>query len=62
VPGHDLLLKLNPAGGIPLTAIYFPGRNDPVVLASVYSSKELLDAVKSAPGASAAADSQVVAR
>lgn len=41
-PGKDLLLKLNPAGGIPLTAIFVPGRAEPIVLASVYSSAELL--------------------
>jgi thiol:disulfide interchange protein DsbD len=40
-PGKDLLLQLNPAGGIPLTAIFAPGK-DPVVLASVYDSDELL--------------------
>lgn len=41
-PGHDLLLKLNPAGGIPLTAIYAPGATDPVQLSSVYTSQTLL--------------------
>lgn len=44
-PGQDLLLKLNPAGGIPLTAIFVPGQGEPIVLASVYSSEELLKAL-----------------
>jgi thiol:disulfide interchange protein DsbD len=44
-PGKDLLLKLNPAGGIPLTAIFVPGRDEPIVLASIYSSAELLAAL-----------------
>lgn len=41
-PGHDLLLQLNPAGGIPLTAIYAPGATEPVQLSSVYTSETLL--------------------
>ena len=44
-PGKDLLLKLNPAGGIPLTAIFVPGREEPIVLASIYSSADLLAAL-----------------
>ena len=36
--------------GIPLTAIFIPGKKDPVVLASIYSSKELLDTVNEALG------------
>ncbi len=53
-PGKSLLLKLNPAGGIPLTAIY-PARSDePIVLASIYTTEALLDALKQATaGASA---------
>jgi thiol:disulfide interchange protein DsbD len=46
-PGKALLLSLNPAGGIPLTAVYGPHSNTPVVLASVYSSGELLQALDS---------------
>jgi thiol:disulfide interchange protein DsbD len=46
-PGKDLLLKLNPAGGIPLTAIFVPGRDEPIVLASIYSSADLLAALDS---------------
>jgi thiol:disulfide interchange protein DsbD len=49
-PGKQLLLKLNPAGGIPLTAIFAPGKTDPVVLSSVYSSSELLEALDAATG------------
>jgi thiol:disulfide interchange protein DsbD len=44
-PGEDLLLKLNPAGGIPLTAIYAPGVEQPTVLGSVYTSGTLLNAL-----------------
>jgi thiol:disulfide interchange protein DsbD len=49
-PGKDLLLKLNPAGGIPLTAIFVPGRDEPIVLASIYSSAELLAALDQVTG------------
>jgi thiol:disulfide interchange protein DsbD len=45
-PGKDLLLALNPAGGIPLTAIYGPGMKDPIVLASYYNSSDLLAALQ----------------
>lgn len=56
-PGKDLLLKLNPAGGIPLTAIFTPGKDEPLVLASVYSSAELLRALDAAvPPALAASE------
>jgi len=44
-PGEDLLLKLNPAGGIPLTAIYSAGQDQPTLLSSVYTSQTLLDAI-----------------
>jgi thiol:disulfide interchange protein DsbD len=57
VPGHDLLLELNPAGGIPLTAIYTPGNAKPVVLSSVYTSEELLNTLnRSASVARASAE------
>jgi thiol:disulfide interchange protein len=46
--GSKLLLTLNPAGGIPLTAIWPPGQDKPIVLASVYTSSELLDALAKA--------------
>jgi thiol:disulfide interchange protein DsbD len=45
-----LLLQLNPAGGIPLTAIYAPKLNGPIVLASVYGSDDLLRALDAAAG------------
>ena len=51
--GKDLLLRLNPAGGIPLTAIFVPGREEPIVLASIYSSAELLSALDQVPPATA---------
>ena len=44
-PGKSLLLKLNPAGGIPLTAIYPPRAEQPLVLASIYSTATLLEAL-----------------
>lgn len=46
-PGSDLLLQLNPAGGIPLTAIYAPGSNTPIQLASIYNSRQLMDTLAS---------------
>lgn len=55
IPGHDLLLKLNPAGGIPLTAIYPAGRENPIVLSSVYNSTELLAALDSVDSTARAA-------
>jgi thiol:disulfide interchange protein len=48
-PGEDLLKKLNPAGGIPLTAIFIPGREEPIVIASIYNSAELLAALEQIP-------------
>lgn len=47
-PGKDLLLKLNPAGGIPLTAIYPARSEEPIVLASIYTTDALLDALNRA--------------
>jgi len=43
-----LLLTLNPAGGIPLTAIYSPRLASPIVLTSLYDATTLLDAVSRA--------------
>ena len=49
-PPADALLKtLNPGGGIPLTAIYAPGAEKPIQLASVYSSETLLNALRQVP-------------
>ena len=47
-PGKSLLLKLNPAGGIPLTAIYPAHGDQPIVLASIYSTDTLLAALDEA--------------
>lgn len=46
-PGSDLLRTLNPAGGIPLTAIYPPGATDPIQLTSIYTPGTLLDTLTS---------------
>ena len=47
-PGKDLLLKLNPAGGIPLTAIFSANLRQPIVLSSIYQSDALLTALDQA--------------
>ena len=47
-PGKSLLLKLNPSGGIPLTAIWPPGQDQPIQIASIYTSSELLQTLESA--------------
>jgi len=47
-PGWEHLRKLNPAGGIPLTAIYPPGAGEPVQLSSIYSTQNLVDALAEA--------------
>jgi len=47
-PGWQLLKQLNPAGGIPLTAIYPANTVEPIELSSVYSSQNLLDAIDKA--------------
>ncbi|MGE5611479.1 MAG: protein-disulfide reductase DsbD family protein [Bacillota bacterium] len=44
----ELLLKLNPTGGIPLTAIYSPNWNEPLRLESVYTTETLMKAVQEA--------------
>ena len=49
-PGEQLLIQLNPAGGIPLTAIFAPDHPEPVVLASIYTSDQLLRALRQAAG------------
>jgi thiol:disulfide interchange protein DsbD len=46
-PAQALLEKLNPAGGIPLTAIYAPGAVQPIQIASVYTSDTLLKTLRS---------------
>ena len=42
-PGWELLRKLNPSGGIPLTAIYSPKQDAPALLASIYTKQTLID-------------------
>ena len=44
-PGHDLLLTLNPAGGIPVTAVYPPHGDDPEVFDTLYTSADFIKAV-----------------
>jgi thiol:disulfide interchange protein DsbD len=51
----ELLLQLNPTGGIPVTAIYAPAWGKPLVFESVYTSPTLLDALAKAAGESVAA-------
>lgn len=41
-PGSDLLAKLNPSGAIPLTAIYFPGDEEPALISGIYASSDLI--------------------
>ncbi len=47
--GKQLLVSINPSGGIPVTAIYGAGKGPPIVLSSVYSSGELLTALDQLP-------------
>jgi suppressor for copper-sensitivity B len=41
----DVVNHLNPGGGIPLTAIYKPGDQDPIKLTSLYTTQNLIDAL-----------------
>jgi len=41
-PGWKPLQKLSTTGGIPLTAIYVPGRENPVLISSVYTTATLV--------------------
>jgi thiol:disulfide interchange protein len=45
-PGSELLRRLSPAGGIPLTAVYRPGEAEPRLLLSIYTASALLEAIK----------------
>ena len=54
-PGKDLLLKLNPAGGIPLTAVFSQKLPQPILLSSIYRSDALLSAIDRATGPTVAA-------
>jgi hypothetical protein len=49
------LRKLNPTGGIPLTAIYAPGYEQPVKIDSVYTTGTLVSTLGQLAGQSAAA-------
>ncbi|HQY87828.1 MAG TPA: cytochrome c biogenesis protein CcdA [Tepidisphaeraceae bacterium] len=44
--GWPLLRKLNPAGSIPLTAVYRRGEAEPVLLNGIYGSERLLSATE----------------
>lgn len=50
-PGWPKVNELNPGGGIPLTAIYAPHGSEPDKLTSLYTTQNLLDALKGAAGA-----------
>lgn len=56
-PGRDLLKELNPVGSIPLTAVYSPRLEAPIVLNGIYSRQDLKDAIARA----AAGDQSAVA-
>ncbi len=45
-PARPLLAKLNPAGAIPLTAVYWPNQPQPQLLAGIYSVDDLLQLLK----------------
>lgn len=47
-PAKPLLAALNPAGAIPLTAIYSPHRDAPILLAGIYSRTEIEKAIEEA--------------
>jgi thiol:disulfide interchange protein DsbD len=46
-PARPLLAKLNPAGAIPLTAVYLPGKNEPKKLVGIYNTGDLLATLQS---------------
>jgi thiol:disulfide interchange protein len=50
-PGWPKVNELNPGGGIPLTAIYAPHGSEPDKLTSLYTTQNLIDALKEAGGA-----------
>jgi suppressor for copper-sensitivity B len=41
----DIVNQLNPGGGIPLTAIYGPNQTEPTKLTSLYTTRNLIDAL-----------------
>jgi len=48
--GWPKVNELNPGGGIPLTAIYAPGADQPDKLTSLYTTQNLVDALSRAAG------------
>jgi thiol:disulfide interchange protein len=46
--GWPRLKELNASGGIPLTAIYVPGYEQPAQLTSVYKTQTLVDVLEKA--------------
>jgi thiol:disulfide interchange protein DsbD len=53
-PGWALLKELNPVAAIPFTAVYPPGRDEPVHLSGIYSVRDLRDAIDHAADTSLA--------
>jgi hypothetical protein len=49
-PARPLLGRLNPAGAIPLTAIYAPKSDGPRLLDGIYSVDDLLSAIAKTTG------------
>jgi thiol:disulfide interchange protein len=54
-PALPLLGQLSAVGGIPLSALYPPGADDPIILTGIYSRSELRDAIALATGPTPAA-------
>jgi len=59
--GRPLLEKLNPAGSIPLTAIFVPSKEQPTELTGIYSVDALSRAIEEAAKARAESKADVVA-
>ena len=49
-PGWELLRKISPVGAIPLTAIYAPSADEPKQLSGIYSTTDLVGAIKESQG------------
>lgn len=45
-PGWPALTALNPSGSIPFTAVYLPNESNPIKLTGIYTSTELLAAIR----------------
>lgn len=50
--GWEMLQTINPSGGIPLTVIYSPTLDQPIQLSSIYTTENLISALKEASGVS----------